>query len=76
MVNNLPAMQETWVPSLRWKDPLEKGMATHSSICAWRILWAEEPGGLKSIGCKELNTTGQLTLTYLSNVETLSLNVQ
>ena len=46
MRKNLPAMQETWVPSLGWKDPLEKGMATHSSILAWRIPWIEEPGGL------------------------------
>ena len=42
---NLPAMQETWVPSLGQEDPLEKGMATHSSILAWRIPWTEEPGG-------------------------------
>ena len=40
-------MQETWVRSLAWKDPLEKGMATHSSILAWRIPWTEEPGGLQ-----------------------------
>ena len=46
MVNNLPAMQETQVWSLIWEDPLEKEMATHSSILAWRIPWTEEPGGL------------------------------
>ena len=46
MVKNPPAMQETWVRSLGWADPLEKGMATHSSILAWRIPWAEKPGGL------------------------------
>ena len=46
MVKNLPAMQETQVRSLSWEDPLEKGMATHSSILAWRIPWTEEPGGL------------------------------
>ena len=40
LVKNPPAMQETWVQSLRWKDPLEKGMATHSSILAWRISWS------------------------------------
>ena len=45
-VKNLPAMQETQVPSLGWEDPLEKGMATHSSIFAWKIPWTEEPGGL------------------------------
>ena len=45
-LKNLPAMQETQVQSLGQEDPLEKGMATHSSILAWRIPWAEEPGGL------------------------------
>ena len=49
-VKNLPAMQETQVPSLGWEDPLEKGMATHSSIFAWKIPWTEEPGGLQSMG--------------------------
>ena len=48
-VKNLPAMQETPVQSLGWEDPLEKGMATHSSILAWRIPWTEEAGGLQSI---------------------------
>ena len=50
MVKNLPTMQETWVWSLGQEDPLEKGMATLSSILAWRILWTEEPGGLQSMG--------------------------
>ena len=45
-VKNLPAIQETWVRSLSWEDPLEEGMATHSSILAWRIPWTEEPSGL------------------------------
>ena len=45
-VRNLPAMQETWVRSLGWEHPLEKRMATHSSVLAWRIPWTEEPGGL------------------------------
>ena len=49
-VKNPPAMQETWVRSLGWEDPLEKGLATHSSILAWRIPWTEEPGGLQSKG--------------------------
>ena len=49
MVKNLPAMQETWVRSLGQEDPLEKGMATHSTILAWRIPWTEEPGGLQSM---------------------------
>ena len=49
-VKHLPAMWETWVRSLGWEDPLEEGMATHSSILAWRIPWTEEPGGLQSVG--------------------------
>ena len=48
-VKNLPAMQETRVQSLSQEDPLEKGMATHSSVLAWRIPWTEEPGGLQSM---------------------------
>ena len=50
MVKNPPAMQETRVQSLGWEDPLEKGMASHSSILAWRIPYTEEPGGLQSMG--------------------------
>ena len=51
MVENLPAMcKETWVLSLDWEDPLEKEMATHSSILAWKIPWTEEPGRLQSTG--------------------------
>ena len=50
MVENLPAMRETWVQSQGWEDPLEEGMATHSSILAWRIPWTEEPGELQSTG--------------------------
>ena len=57
MVNDLPALQETWVPSLGWEDSLEKGMATHSRILAWRIPWTEEPGGLQSQGVAESDTT-------------------
>ena len=54
-VKNLPAMQETQIPSLGWEDPLEKGMATHhSSILAWRIPWTEEPGGLQSMGSQRV----------------------
>ena len=58
MVKNPPAMQETWVRSLGWEDPLEEGMATHSSILAWRIPWTEEPG-YSPWGPKELDTTLQ-----------------
>ena len=50
MVKTLPAVQETQVQSLGWEDPLEKGMATHSCILAWRMPWTEEPGGLQSMG--------------------------
>ena len=75
MVKNLVAMQETWVRSLGWEDPLEKRMATHSSILAWRAPWTEEPGKLQSMpgyspwGHKELDTTEQLSLmpTAISN---------
>ena len=61
-VKNLPAVRETWVPSLGGEDPLEEGMATHSSILAWEDPWTEEPGGLQSMGHKELDMTEQLTL--------------
>ena len=53
-VKSLPAMQETWVWSPGWEDPLEKGMAPHSSILAWRIPWTEEPGGLQSMGLQRV----------------------
>jgi len=52
-VKNPPAMQETKVQSLGWEDPLEKEMATHSSILAWEIPWTEEPGGLQSMGSQK-----------------------
>ena len=54
MVKNLPAVQETWARSLGWEDPLEKGMATHSSIFAWRTPWTEEPGGIQSMGLQRV----------------------
>ena len=57
LVQNLSAIQETWVQFLGQEDPLEKEMATHSSIFAWRILWTGEPGGLQSIGLQGLDTT-------------------
>ena len=56
-LKNLPAMRESWVQSLGWEDPLEKGMATHSSILAWRSPWTEDPDGLQSLGCKESDMT-------------------
>ena len=61
MIKNLPAMQETWVRSLGWEDLLEKGMATHSSILAWRIPWTEEPGGLESM---ELQRVRHIHVTF------------
>ena len=54
MVRSLPAIQETWVQSLGREDPPEKGMATHSSIPAWRIPWTEEPGELQSMGLERV----------------------
>ena len=54
MVKNLPAMQETWVQSLGQEDPLEKEMATHSSIIAWEVPWTEKPGGLQSVGLQRV----------------------
>ena len=57
-IKNSPAMQETQemqVQSLGWEDPLEEGMATHSSVLAWRISWTEEPGGLQSIGLQRVS---------------------
>ena len=53
-IKRLPAMQETRVRSLGWEDPLEKEMATHSSILAWRIPWTGEPGGLQSTGSQRV----------------------
>ena len=57
IVKNLPAVQETWVQFLGQEDPLEKGMATHSSILTWRMPWTEEPGRLRSIGSQRVGPT-------------------
>ena len=68
-VKNLPAMWETWVRSLGQEDPLEKGMATHSSILAWRISWTEEPGRLQSMGSQRVGhdrATNTFTREYLA----------
>ena len=54
LVKRLPAMQETWVRSLGWEDPLEKEMATHFSTLAWKIPWTEEPGRLQSMGLQRV----------------------
>ena len=56
-VRNPPSMQETQVSSLGWKDPLERGMVTHSTILAWRIPWTEEPGQLQSMGLQRVSMT-------------------
>ena len=58
MVKNLPAMRETWIQSLGWEDPPEKGTATHGSVLAWRIPWTEEPGGLQSMGSQSQTQPG------------------
>jgi hypothetical protein len=63
MVRNLPAMWETWVRSLGREDPLEKEMATHSSILAWRIPWTEEPGGLQFMGSQRVGYHSNYTAT-------------
>ena len=62
-LKRLPAMQETWVRSLGQEEPLEKEMATHYSILAWRIPWTEEPGGYSLRGGKELDTPERLQLS-------------
>ena len=61
MVKDLPAMQETQFQSLGWEDPLEEGIATHSSILAWRIPWTKEPDRVQSRGHKELDMTERLS---------------
>ena len=65
VVKNLPAKQETRVQSLGWEDLLEKEIATHSSILAWRIPWMEELGRLQSTGCKESDTT-EFKIEYMT----------
>ena len=62
-------MQETQVQSLGWEDPLEKKMATHSSILAWRMPWTEEPGGLQRMHCKQSDTTERLSLSLSHTVQ-------
>ena len=61
-------MRETWVQSLGWEDPLEEGMATHSSILAWRIPWTEEPGRLQSMGSQRVRQLSDLVTEYLIGV--------
>ena len=69
-VKNLPATRETWVQSLGQEDPMEKGMATHSSVLAWRTLWTDEPGRLQSMGSQRVGhacvTSFHFQGTYLT----------
>ena len=65
MVKHLPAMWKTWVLSLGWEDPLEKEMATHSSILAWSIPWTEEPGGLQSMESQRVGHNRATSHTYI-----------
>ena len=67
MVKRLPAVRETWVWSVGWEDPLEKGMATHASTLAWAIPWVEEPGRLQSMGFKESGMMEQLHSQFQSH---------
>ena len=68
MVKNLPAMQEVWVQFLGQKDPLEKRMATHSCILAWKIPWTEEPGGLQSMVSQRIrHDKATNTMNYSEN---------
>ena len=73
LVKNPPAMQEMWIRFFGQKDPLEKGMATHSRILAWRIAWAEEPGGLQSMGSQRVRH-GWATNTFTSQRARVILN--
>jgi len=74
MVKTLPEMQETWVCSLDWEDPLEKEMTMYSSILAWKVPWTEEPGGLQSqsMGSRESDTNERLTLSLSGLLVNLS----
>ena len=67
-LKHLPAVRETWVWSLGWEDLLEKGMATHSSILAWRIPWTEEPGRLQSMGVQRVRHDWATSLTHSHGV--------
>ena len=67
-LKHLPAMRETWVRFLGWEDPLEKEMATHSSILAWKIPWTEEPGGLYSMGVAKSRTMGEKVRKFVTSM--------
>ena len=75
MVKNLPAKQATWIRSLDWEDPLEKEMATHSSILAWEIPWTEEPGRPQSMGLQRVRLDlGTKITTILDSVYIKSIH--
>ena len=74
MVKHLSAMQETWVRSLGWEDPLEKEMAAHSSTLAWKIPWTEEPGGLQPMGSQ--SQTRLSDLIFSCSMRTPSCGIQ
>ena len=69
MVKNLPAMRETWVGSLGWEDPLEKEIAAHSNIFAWRIPWTEEAGSLQSMGSQRIGYSWKKIVSLLCKVK-------
>ena len=68
MVKRLPTTWENWVRSLGWEDLLEKEMATHSSILAWKIPWTEEPGGLQSMGSQRSTRLSDIYFTLLTHI--------
>ena len=73
MVKNLPAMRETWVWSLGLENPLEKDMATCSSILSWKILWAQEPGGLQFMGLQRVGHNWATNIFTLNNKKEMKL---
>ena len=76
MVKNLSAMQKTWVQSLGWEDPLEKGMATHSSILAWETLWTNKPGRLRFMGlCRVEYNRANNTFTFLNFIRVFCTSI-
>ena len=75
MVKNGPAMQETWGQSLGREDPLERGVATHSSIPAWKIPWTEEPGGLQSMGSQRVRHNKEQFSLHFNSLPHLSLTI-
>ena len=70
-VKRLPTMQETWVRPLGQEDPLEKDMATHSSILAWKIPWTGEPGRLQSMGSQRVRHDSDFTFTFMTKFKTI-----